>query len=58
MRVDRNGRLAERHVEHDVRGLAPDAGQRLQRRALSRHLAAILRDQPSQSSTTFFALLR
>ena len=34
MGVDRHGGLAERHVEHDIGGLAPDAGQRFQRLAL------------------------
>jgi hypothetical protein len=34
VRVDGHGRLAEGHVEHDIGGLAPDAGQRLQRFAV------------------------
>ena len=33
---------AERDVQHDVGGLAADAGQRLQRLAVARHLAAVL----------------
>src|SRR6266566_253823 len=41
MRIDRDGRLAERLVEHYVGALAPDAGQRLERFALARHLAAM-----------------
>ena len=43
--VDRHGRLAERDVEHHVGGLAADAGQRLQRLARARHLAAVLGDE-------------
>jgi hypothetical protein len=45
MRVDRHGRLAEGDVEHDVRRLAPDAGQFLQRSAVMGHLAAMLGNQ-------------
>jgi hypothetical protein len=37
--------VAEPHVEDHVRGLAPDARQRLERRAGGRHLAAVLLDQ-------------
>ena len=33
VRVDRDRRLAERDVEHDVRGLAADARQRFERLA-------------------------
>ena len=43
--VDRDGRLAERDVEHDIGGLAADAGQLLQRLARGRHLAAVIVDQ-------------
>src|SRR3954471_3398816 len=42
MRVDRHRLLAERGVQHHVRRLAPDAGQRFQRLAVRRHLAAVL----------------
>jgi len=40
-------RLAERDVEHDVRGFAPDTGQRFERLAVARHLGAMLRDKPA-----------
>ena len=43
--VDGNRRLTEGNVEHDVRGLAADAGQRLQRLARARDLAGMLLDQ-------------
>src|SRR5215472_4925605 len=43
--IDRNGRLAERDVEHDIGGLAPDPGQGLERLAQRRHHAAVLGDQ-------------
>ena len=33
VRVDRDRRLAERDIEHDICGLAPDAGQRFERLA-------------------------
>ena len=36
---------AQRDVEHDVRGLAPDAGQGLERLALARHQAAMALDE-------------
>ena len=45
VRVDRHGRLAECHVEHDIGGLAPDARQFGQQIALVRHLAAMVADQ-------------
>ena len=38
-------RLAERAVQHDVGRLAADAGQRLERLACSRHVAAVLAHQ-------------
>ncbi len=41
MRVHRDGRLAECGVEHDIRRLAPDAGQRFQGGTLARNLAAV-----------------
>ena len=43
--VDGDGRLAEGDVEHDIRGFAADAGQRLERLAGVRHLAAELGDE-------------
>ena len=45
VRVDRDRRLAEGGVEHDVRRLAADARQRFQRFALARHRAAVLLEQ-------------
>src|SRR6476620_516006 len=42
--VDGNRRLTEGNVEYDVRGLAADAGQRLQRLARARDLAGMLLD--------------
>src|ERR1044072_814259 len=48
VRVDRDGLLAERDVEHDVRGLAPDAGQRLERLAAARNLSAMLRHESAR----------
>jgi len=43
--VDREGLFAERGVEHDVGGLAPDAGERLKLLARPRNLAAVAIDQ-------------
>src|SRR3954451_16124813 len=43
--VDGNRRLTEGNVEYDVRGLAADAGQRLQRLARARDLAGMLLHQ-------------
>ena len=45
MGVDRHGVFAEGHVEHDIGGLAPGAGQRLDLGAGARHLAAEFGDQ-------------
>ena len=45
MRIDRHGRLAEGGIEHDIGGFAPDAGQGLERVALSRHLALVKLEQ-------------
>jgi hypothetical protein len=45
VRVDRERLLAERGVEHDVGGLAADAGQRLQFFAGARDLSAMMVDQ-------------
>src|SRR5690606_13573813 len=43
--VDRERRDTERLREHDARRLAPDAGQRLERLAVARHLPAVLLDE-------------
>jgi hypothetical protein len=45
MRVDGESLLAERSVQNDVRGLAPDAGKRLQLVARARDLRSMLVDQ-------------
>src|SRR5688500_16295923 len=45
MSVDRDRRFPERDVQHDVRGLAADAGQLLERFAGSRNLATVLEEQ-------------
>jgi hypothetical protein len=45
VRVDRKRLFSEGRVEHDVRRLAPDAGQRLQLLAGARDFTAILIDQ-------------
>ena len=45
MRVDRHGRLAEGHVEHDVGGLAPHARQLRKLVAVAGHVAAKIADQ-------------
>jgi len=43
--IDGERLLAERGVEHDIGGLAPDSGERLQLLAGARHLAAMIADQ-------------
>ena len=45
VRVHRQRRLAEGGIEHDIGGLAADAGQGFQRLALVRHLAAVVGEQ-------------
>ena len=45
VRVDRHRGLAESDVEHDVGGLAADAGQCFERHAVAGHPAAVPRDQ-------------
>ncbi len=50
VRVDCDRRLAEGDVHHDVRGLAANAGQCLERRALARHFAAVFREDHSRRS--------
>lgn len=46
MGVNRDRRLAERGVEDDIGGFAPDAGKALQRLARPGHLTAMLLHQP------------
>jgi len=58
MGVHRHGVLAKGHVEHDIGGLAPGAGQGLKLGAGARHEAAEFGDQFSDSAMTFLALLR
>src|SRR5690349_9754334 len=48
MRVDRDRRLPERGIQHHVRRLATDAGQRFQLLARRRHLAAVLLHQDAR----------
>ncbi len=57
MGVDRDGRLAEGDVEHHIGGLAPDAGQFLQRLARRRHLCRYARPACCDSAMTFLALV-
>ena len=45
MRIDGNRRLAKGDIEHHIGGLAADARQCLERRAVVRHLAAMFLDQ-------------
>src|SRR5260370_17248139 len=45
MGIDGDRLFAEGDVEDDVRGLASDPGQRLERLAVVRHLAAVQLDQ-------------
>jgi len=40
--IDRDGRLTECNVEHDICGLAADAGERLQRLARAWDVAAMV----------------
>ena len=44
MRIDGDGRMAERRVQDHVRRLAADARQRFERLAIVRHFAAVLVD--------------
>ena len=56
--VDGEGLRAEGGVHHHIGGLAADAGQRLQRFAVRRHLAAdAVRSAPRDRAMTFFALV-
>jgi hypothetical protein len=57
MGVDRDGRFAEGDVQHHIGGLAADPGQRLQRLAVARHLAAMRRSGSGDSAMTFLALV-
>ena len=45
MRVDGDGGLAKGLVQHHIRRFPADTGKRLERRAVGRHLAAMLVDQ-------------
>src|SRR5512132_2068964 len=45
MRIDGDRRLAECHIQYDVGGLPPDAGERFESFAVVRHLAAVAFDQ-------------
>ena len=45
VRIDRECFLSERGVEHDIGGLAPDPGQRLEFFACARDLAVVVADQ-------------
>ena len=56
VRIDRDRLRAERRVQDDIRGLAADAGQRLERLARSRHLAAVLLDQRAARRDDVFRL--
>ena len=56
--IDRQPRHAERMAEHDVRGLAADAGQRGQRVHVGRHLAAVLLDERLRHADERLRLLR
>ena len=58
MGVDRDRRFPERGVEHHVRGLAPDPGQRLERLSVAWRLAAVRSTIARESPMTFFALDR
>ena len=49
--------LVEPHVQHDIRGLAPDARQGLQRGAAGRHLAVIAVDQHPAERDDVFGLV-
>ena len=54
--VDGDGRLDAQLVQHHAGGLAPDAGQRLQRLALQRNLAAVLLDQDAREGDDVLGL--
>ena len=56
MRVDRDHRLAEGDVEHDIRGLAADARERRQFLARARHVSAMPFDQQSRQGDDIFRL--
>ena len=56
--IDRHRGFTERGVEDDVGGLAPDAGERLERLARARHFARrTARPRPARVAMMFFALL-
>jgi len=56
MRVDGDGLVAEGDVEHDIRGLAPDAGQFFERFAIVRHKAAVFFEQQLRQRDHVFGL--
>ena len=58
MGVDGDGLFAEGDIEHDIGGLAPDAGQRFQRRAIFGTSPLWLSISAFESAMTFLALLR
>jgi hypothetical protein len=58
VRVDGDGRLAERDVHHHFGGLAADARQRLQLLVGVRHLAAMVSIRAWRGPITFLALVR
>lgn len=58
MRVHRHGELVESGVEHDVGGLAADAGQGFQVLAIVRHLAAMPFDEQTAGFDDVFRLGR
>ena len=56
MRVDRDRRLAERGVEHDVGGLAPDPGELFERCAIGGDLATMFVDQNARGGDDVLGL--
>ena len=56
MGVDRDHRLAEGDIEHDIRGLAADAGERRQFLARARDVPAMPFDQQSRQGDDIFCL--
>ena len=57
MRVDGERRRAEGDIEHDIGGLAPDAGQRFERFAIVGHLAAVIAHQRVRQRDDVFRLV-
>ena len=56
MSIDRDRRFTEGDVEHDVRGLAPDPGQALERGAVAGHLALVLGGEDLRKRDDVFRL--